>query len=106
MGREHRPSSGIEGLDIQDTAITESMGPVVDHEDETLVASDVLVARVRRRMMAAIEALRDHGTAPPGLDQPETYRDAWSGYVVAPAEMDWLDVFARNIPQNAEWAAA
>jgi phthalate 4,5-dioxygenase oxygenase subunit len=98
--------SGIEGLDIQDTAITESMGPVVDHEDETLVASDVMVARVRRRMMAAIESLRDHGTAPPGLDQPQSYRDAWSGYVVAPAEMDWLDVYARNIPQNAEWAAA
>ena len=35
--------SGIEGLDIQDTAVTESMGPIVDHDMENLAQSDLLV---------------------------------------------------------------
>lgn len=97
--------SGIEGLDVQDTAITESMGPISDHDNETLVPSDLLIARMRRRMLAAAQALQDEGTAPPGLDQPEAYRTSWSGYILAPLEMDWLEVYAKNIPQTAEWAA-
>jgi phthalate 4,5-dioxygenase len=97
--------SGIEGLDVQDTAITESMGLIVDHDNETLVPSDVLVARMRRRLLAAAQELQAHGTAPPGLDQPEAFHDVWSGYIVAPAEMEWLEVYAQNVPRAGEWAA-
>jgi phenylpropionate dioxygenase-like ring-hydroxylating dioxygenase large terminal subunit len=96
--------SGIEGLDIQDTAITESMGPIVDHDNETFVASDLLVARMRRRMLAAAEAVAQ-GKAPPGLEEPACYRDVWSGYVIAPREMDWLEVYAKNIPRASDRAA-
>jgi phenylpropionate dioxygenase-like ring-hydroxylating dioxygenase large terminal subunit len=97
--------SGIEGLDIQDTAITESMGPLVNRDEETLVPSDLLVARTRCRMLAAAQALQENGTPPPGLDQPEVFRESWSGYIVAPAEMDFLEVYTKHIPQNAEWTA-
>jgi phthalate 4,5-dioxygenase len=97
--------SGIEGLDIQDTAITESMGPILDHDFETLAASDLLVIHMRRRLLQAAEALRDHGVGPPEIDRPELYRDLWSGYVVAPREMGMLEAYARNIPDRIEFAA-
>jgi phenylpropionate dioxygenase-like ring-hydroxylating dioxygenase large terminal subunit len=92
--------SGIEGLDVQDTAITESMGSVVDHDNEMLVASDVLVARMRRRLLDAANAFAANGTSPPGLDAPEAYADVWSGYAVAPAETDWLEVYARTVRET------
>ena len=96
--------SGIEGLDVQDTAITESIGFIADHDSEMLVASDLLVARTRRRLLAATEAVAQ-GTAPPGVDEPAAYRDIWSGYLISPREMDWLEAYAKNIPPAANRAA-
>ncbi len=62
--------SGIEGLDIQDTAITESMGLVVDHDNETLVPSDLLVARMRRRLLAAARAFKSTERRLPASTSP------------------------------------
>ena len=92
--------SGIEGLDIQDAAMQASMGAIVDRTQENLVASDLAVARTRRRLSDAAIAYRDAGTAPPGLDQPEAY-NTWCGYIEAPADVDWLKVYADNIPKSA-----
>jgi phenylpropionate dioxygenase-like ring-hydroxylating dioxygenase large terminal subunit len=97
--------SGIEGLDVQDTAITESIGYIADHDGEMLVPSDVLVARTRHRLLAAAEALQAQGTAPPGLDDPACYHDVWSGYVIAPRDMEFLEVYGKNIPRSTDRAA-
>jgi phthalate 4,5-dioxygenase oxygenase subunit len=96
--------TGIEGLDIQDTAITESIGYIADHSGEMLVASDLLVARTRRRLLAATEAVAQ-GAAPPGLEEPAAYRDVWSGYIIAPRHLEFLDVYHKNIPQSGDRAA-
>ena len=45
--------SGIDGVHLQDQAITESMGPVTDHGFENLGPSDIMVARTRRRLLRA-----------------------------------------------------
>lgn len=82
--------SGIEGIHTQDQAITESMGPIYDRSQEHLGSSDAMVIRVRRRLIASARALAEHGTTPPGVDQPESYRQR-SGGVILNKEDDWVE---------------
>ena len=89
--------SGIDGVHLQDQAITESMGPIVDHEWEHLAPSDQMITRTRRRLLMAARALRDQGTLPPGADDPGVYRGARSGYFVSGDKGEWPDVYARQL---------
>ena len=97
--------SGIEGLDIQDTAVTESMGPIVDHELEHLAQSDLLVVRTRRKMLDAMRAWQKDRRLPAALDKPDTYVSRWSGHVIAPNGQDMGDVYLNNIPKVVVAAA-
>ena len=81
--------TGITGIHLQDQAITESMGPVVDRTRERLGSSDTMVIRVRRRLISAAVALAERGTVPPGVDTPDVYA-VRAGGVFLPAEQDWL----------------
>lgn len=58
--------SGVEGIGIQDSSLQESMGPIVDRTKERLVATDSGIIKARQKLRRAVEALRDHGTEPPG----------------------------------------
>jgi phthalate 4,5-dioxygenase len=82
--------SGIPGIHVQDQAITESLGPILDRRGEHLGASDSMVIRVRRRLLAAARALADHGEAPPGVDNPQVYRIR-SGGAFLPEGADWVE---------------
>jgi len=82
--------TGITGIHLQDQAITESMGATVDRTRERLGSSDTMVIRVRRRLIAAAQALAEHGATPPGVDSPEIY-GVRAGGVFLPRERDWLD---------------
>jgi phthalate 4,5-dioxygenase len=62
--------TGITQIHMQDQAITESMGPIVDHSFEHLAPSDQMITRTRRRLLLAARALRDHGTAPRASTRP------------------------------------
>ena len=81
--------TGIDGIQQQDQAITESMGSIVDRSREHLGASDAMVIRTRQRI---IRAVRDQleGTTPPGVDSPELCR-VRSGGVLLPRTADWLE---------------
>ena len=83
--------SGIEGIHLQDPAITESMGVSVDRTKEHLGTTDAMVIKTRRRLIAAAKALRDHGTTPPGVDEPRLYQVRSGGSVVLPKAADWLE---------------
>jgi phthalate 4,5-dioxygenase len=89
--------SGIEGIHLQDQAVTESMGPILDRTFEHLAASDQMVARTRRRLLAAARALRDKRVAPPGVDNVEVFRDARGGYFVSEGESGWQDAYAAQL---------
>jgi hypothetical protein len=78
--RDGRIYSGIDGIQLQDQAITESMGPITSHELEHLAPSDQMITRTRRRLLTAARALRDKGGLPPGVENVDVYRDARSGY--------------------------
>jgi len=82
--------TGIQGIAMQDAAVTSSMGPIYDRRKEHLGTSDVMVIRVRRRVIAAIQAHMKYGTPPPGVDAPAAYR-VRSGGVLLPEEADWVE---------------
>jgi len=90
--------SGIDGIHLQDQAITESMGPVTDFGFEHLAPSDQMITRTRRRLLLAARALRDKGERPAGADDPSVYRDARSGYFIGPDDQGpWRDVYTRTL---------
>jgi phenylpropionate dioxygenase-like ring-hydroxylating dioxygenase large terminal subunit len=89
--------TGIDGIHLQDQAITESMGPIVDHEYEHLAPSDQMIARTRRRLLVAARALRDKGVLPPGVEDSNVYRDARSGYFVSQDRRPWREVYAGQL---------
>jgi hypothetical protein len=84
--------SGIAGVHLQDQAITESMGPIVDHSFEHLAPSDQMITRTRRRLLIAARALRDGGELPPGAQNAEMYRRARGGYFVSDDKSLWQQV--------------
>jgi phthalate 4,5-dioxygenase len=93
--------SGIDGIHLQDQAITESMGPVVDHSFEHLSPSDQMITRTRRRLLMAARALREQGTPPPGAEDAEAFREARGGYFVSDDQTPWREVYARQLAAAA-----
>ncbi|MEI9852493.1 MAG: hypothetical protein WDN24_18345 [Sphingomonas sp.] len=91
--------SGIVGIFTQDQAMTESMGPIVDHDLEHLAVSDRMITRVRSRIELAVRANAE-GISPPGLDNPETYCGARSGGFTAPKSIGWLQAYAEQIRKS------
>ena len=89
--------SGITNIHIQDQAVTESMGPITDHEFEHLAPTDIMIARTRRHILATARAYAEQSAAPPCLDDPETYLTARSGFFVADPKTEWQDAYAENI---------
>jgi len=81
--------TGIEGIHLQDQAITESMGSVYDRTQENLGTSDAMIVRTRRRLIRSAVAHRE-GTIPPGVDSPELYRQR-SGGIILPRDADWIE---------------
>jgi phthalate 4,5-dioxygenase len=77
--------SGVRGIAQQDASLQESMGPIVDRTKERLVASDTGIIKARRKLRAAIEALRDEGVTPPGVD-PAHHQVRSAAIVLAQAE--------------------
>ena len=79
--------TGIAKIPDQDRGITESQGGVQDRTIEHLAGSDAMIIQVRGMLLKAVKAFRDHGTVPPGVDEPELYRQR-SGGVTLPRDVD------------------
>jgi phthalate 4,5-dioxygenase oxygenase subunit len=104
--RARRSFSGLTSVTMEDHAVTESMGPILDRSNEHLGSSDVMIARTRRRLIQAAQALADKGTVPPGVDEPEVYRQRSGGVLLATEKAsDWFEATAqarRAYVQNSE----
>ena len=85
-----RRFSGIPSVNLQDKAVLESMGPIVDRTHEHLGTTDTMIIQVRRRLIEATRALRDRGVTPPGVDDPEVYR-VRTATVIVPKGQPWRD---------------
>jgi phthalate 4,5-dioxygenase len=82
--------TGIAGIAMQDAAMTGSMGLIYDRSKEHLGTTDAMVIRVRRRLIAAVQAHMKYGAVPPGVDDPTVYR-VRSGGVILPPDADWVE---------------
>jgi len=82
-------SFGILSNPLQDTAVQESMGAIIDRTKEHLGPADVMIIRVRKRLLAAARALRDHNEMPPAVDSPALYRVRPVGAILSKGA-DWL----------------
>ncbi len=98
IDRARQRSSNFTGLaespPLQDGAIQESMGPIVDRSREHLGTSDAGIIRVRQRLLEAARALRERGAEPPGVAEPGTYRRRGC-QIVLPHGADWTEVSAE-----------
>ena len=86
--------TGITQIHMQDQAITESMGDIVDHSFEHLAPSDQMITRTRRRLLMAARALRDKRELPPGARTPSIYASIRSGEAVVTGN-DWRTVYEQ-----------
>jgi phthalate 4,5-dioxygenase len=80
--------TGIEGINAQDRAIQESMGPVVDRSREHLGPADKAIIQLRKKLRDAVRAVEAGGT-PEGLGT--TYYDLRAGEGVLPRDADWRE---------------
>src|SRR6266545_4933161 len=80
---------GIPGFGVQDQAIQESQGLIVDRTKERLGTSDTAIIQVRKRVMSAARALRERGARAPGLDGT-SYLVRSASAVLAPGA-DWVE---------------
>lgn len=67
LQRSKKNYSGIRGIGMQDAAVQESAGVIVDRSTEKLGTSDAAIIVARRVMINAAKGL-EKGEAPPGLD--------------------------------------
>jgi phthalate 4,5-dioxygenase len=81
--------SGIRGIAQQDASLQESMGPIVDRTKERLVPTDTGIIKARQKLRKAVEALRDEGAVPPGVD-PAHHR-VRSAAIVLPREEAFIE---------------
>jgi phthalate 4,5-dioxygenase len=95
--RTGKSFTGIGNIHLQDQAITESMGPIIDHEVEHLGPSDRMITRTRRRLLQAACAFRDTGALPPMVDEPGLYFTARSGFFLSEEGLDWREAYERQV---------
>jgi len=91
--------TGISNIHMQDQAVTESMGPITDHDFEHLAPTDIMIARTRRHILRTARAFMEQGAAPPCLNDPDTYLQARSGFFIADPKTDWREAYEANLKE-------
>ncbi|HEY1291527.1 MAG TPA: Rieske 2Fe-2S domain-containing protein [Chloroflexota bacterium] len=84
--------SGIPGIFVQDNAVQEGMGPIVDRSREHLGTADLAIIYARRLYLRAARDLVDQGIEPPGVASAETYQAIDSDAYLQPADAVWHEV--------------
>ena len=91
--------TGIVGINTQDFALQEGMGPVVDRSKEFVGTSDKAIVAMRRLLLEAIDTV-EKGGDPRGL-RPETYRNVRPHDNMVPLGADWREQFREEL--MAKW---
>jgi phenylpropionate dioxygenase-like ring-hydroxylating dioxygenase large terminal subunit len=93
IDRSRQRESNFSGIEesppLQDAAVQESMGPIVDRSRELLGSTDAGIIRVRQRLLEAAVALRDSGQEPVGVAVPGAYGRRGCQLVLA-RDADWF----------------
>jgi hypothetical protein len=86
--------TGIDGINVQDRAIQESMGPICDRSQEHLGPADKGIIQMRRVLREAINTVRAGGI-PAGV--APSYYDLYCALQVLPRDADWRQILAPAI---------
>ncbi|MFA7680744.1 MAG: Rieske 2Fe-2S domain-containing protein [Pigmentiphaga sp.] len=76
-----RSMTGIRGIGMQDAAVQESMGPIVNRSTENLGASDAAIVNFRKLLLRLASSL-EQGLDPAPPKHPEWYRVRSAGVVL------------------------
>jgi len=93
--------SGIEGINTQDHAVQESMGPIIDRTREHLGTTDKAVIMSRRILLRALKDL-DQAIDPPGSGT--SFYDVRAIERFVPGDTTWRDMqknFLESLPATA-----
>jgi phenylpropionate dioxygenase-like ring-hydroxylating dioxygenase large terminal subunit len=86
--------TGIDGVNVQDRALQESMGPIVDRSREHLGPADKAIIQARRLLLQAVKAVGEGGT-PRGIKP--TYYAVRATEGVVPREANWRDILTPEM---------
>jgi hypothetical protein len=86
--------TGIDGVNVQDRAIQESMGPVVDRSGEHLGPADKAIIQMRRLLRQAVKTVEEGGV-PPGV-RP-SYYTLTTGLEILPRDANWRAILAPDM---------
>ncbi|NQV55124.1 MAG: (2Fe-2S)-binding protein, partial [Rhodospirillales bacterium] len=92
--------SGITGINLQDQAMGESMGRIVDRTIERLAPSDIMITQTRKHIIRAAKAYQKDGTLPQSATDASVYRGVRGGQFVAPEAENWLNAYDTRL-ENA-----
>src|ERR671937_243525 len=87
--------TGIRGLNTQDLAVQESMGPIVDRSREHLGSTDKAIIQFRRCLLDAARDLQN-GIDPPGSDS-KTYRTLRAADITIPKDVRWQEAAKEKL---------
>lgn len=87
--------TGIDGINTQDFAMQQGMGPIVDRSQEYLGSTDRAIVTMRRLLLEAIDAAAQ-GETPRGAD-PATHRNIRAYDKVVPPDGNWRESLAADL---------
>jgi nitrite reductase/ring-hydroxylating ferredoxin subunit len=85
--------TGIDGINVQDRAVQESMGPVVDRSKEHLGPADRAVIQARRLLLDAVRTV-EKGEAPRGV--APSYYALRAAEATLPRDTNWRTLLAPD----------
>jgi hypothetical protein len=86
--------TGIDGVNTQDRAIQEGMGPIVDRSQEHLGPADKAIIQARRLLVQAVKTVQEGGT-PRGIKP--TYYALRATEGVLPRDAAWRDILTPEM---------
>jgi len=85
---------------LQDRAMTETMGPIYDRTQEHLGTTDAMVIFMRRCLINAARALREEGVVPPNASDPDLCR-VRPASVLLPEGESWVQATEKSRQSDA-----
>jgi hypothetical protein len=95
--------TGIEGINTQDHAVQESMGPIVDRSQEHLGSIDRAIITTRRLLMQAVKTVEDGGSP---IAANDSYYHIRALERLLPSGADWWETMAPELLGQREPVAA
>jgi phthalate 4,5-dioxygenase oxygenase subunit len=94
-----RSFSGLKGINLQDIAVQESMGPIIDRTKEHLGAGDLAIVHFRHLLL---KAAKGDGLARAGFACNITYKGLLARDGLLPITNDWTELYK---PGEVRWTA-